>query len=55
MMKMAGTHFFKIKFAETSCQFRYVESIERAHSKVSITILFIIFSAGSEIFPEIIE
>lgn len=55
MMKMARSLFFKLKFAETSCQFRYVESIERAHSKVSITILFIIFYASSEIFPEAIE
>lgn len=54
-MKMAGTWFFKINFAETSCQFRYVDSIERAHSKVSIILLFIFFSAGSEIFQEAIQ
>lgn len=55
-MKMAGTWvFFKIRFDETSCQFRYVENIERAHSKVSITLLFKNFSAGSEIFEETVE
>lgn len=47
--------FCKIRIDETSCQFRYVESIERAHSKVSITLLFKNFSASSEIFEEAVE
>lgn len=42
-MEMTGIWLYKRKFAEISWQFRYAESIEKTHSKVSITLLFIIF------------
>lgn len=54
-MEMAGIWLFKRKFAEICWQFRYAESIEKTYSKVSITLLFIIFSTGCEIALEAVE